>query len=274
MSNKVIDAEITKRELDEHVKLAISLDSASTKDLGDGVLEAIITTSAVDRHNESIDTAGISYKDYMNNPVVLYGHDYDGLPIGKTLKLTKQMGSQIKARFQLAVEEYPFAATVYEMIKGGYINAVSIGGIVKEWSKDYSTILKMDMAEFSIVPVPANSEALITSRSLEQATGKTIDTIKAEFQDFSRSILLDKVKGMDENELEDAIKVLKNLVVRLEQTSQDPKLIDATNIKTVRHFILKDAKAVQAQSQMVIKTIKLSIKDNNNERQQTGQGRK
>lgn len=265
MSDKL---ELKKREIGEHVKLAISLDSASTKDLGDGVLEAIITTSAVDRHNESIDTAGISYKDYMNNPVVLYGHDYEGLPIGKTLKLTKQMGTQIKARFQLAVDEYPFAATVYEMIKGGYLNAVSIGGIVKEWSQDYSTILKMDMAEFSIVPVPANSQALITSRSLEQATGKTIDTIKAEFRDFSRSVLLDKVAELPDDEVNQAIKVLKNLVATLEASAPktEPEKGKLTEVKQITHYTLKaNAKAVVTQSARVVRLIKLKDKEQSNE---------
>lgn len=247
---------ITKREVGEKIKLTLSLESASTKDLGDGVLEAIISTSAVDRHNENIETAGISYKDYMQNPVVLYGHDYEGLPIGKTLKLTKQMGKQIKARFQLAIEEYPFAGTVYAMIKSGYLNAVSIGGIVKEWSEDYRSIVKMDMVEFSVVPVPANPEALITSRSLKEATGKDIDTIKNEYQDFSRSVLLDKVKDMGENEIIDAVRVLKNLTARLEEAAEAP-LTDDKNSNTVKLYILKEAKAVATQSQKIITTIKL-----------------
>lgn len=248
---------ITKREIGEKVKLALSFDSASTKDLGEGVLEAIITTSSVDRHNESIDTKGIDTKAYMSNPVVLWGHDYEGLPIGKTIKLTKQMGTQIKARFQLAVEEFPFAATVYSMVKSGYINGVSIGGIVREWSDDYSVINKMEMVEFSIVPVQANADALITSRALEKMTGKSVETIKAEFQDFNRKILLDKVADMGEDEIKDAIRVLRNLTDRLEDTAQKPVTQDA---KIVRRFVLSDAQAVQTQSQKIIKIVKLSVR--------------
>jgi len=274
MSNKVIDAEITKRELGEKVKVFLHIEKNATKALADGVIEAVVTTSTVDRTGENIITTGISTDGFMaTGGPVLYGHDYSSLPIGKTLKLV-EMKNKIKAQFQLAVEEYPFAKTVYDLIKGGYLNSVSIGGIVRQWSEDYRTIEEMDMVEFSVVPVPANEQAIITSRSLEAMTGKTVETIREEFTEFSQKIMLDKFKDMPENEINDAIKVLRNVVDRLEQTSQDPKLIDATNIKTVRHFILKDAKAVQAQAQRVIKTIKLSIKDNNNERQQTGQGRK
>lgn len=247
----------TKREVGEKVKLTMSFDNSSTKDLGNGVLEAIITTSSIDRYNESIDAEGIDVEAYMNNPVVLYGHDYEGLPIGKTLKLT---GTKKKwtARFQLAIEEYPFAATVYAMVKAGYLNAVSIGGLVREWSEDYRTILKLEMVEFSVVPVPANPEALITGRAFEEATGKTVEEVRAEFQEFSHKVFVDKLSGMPQDDVKDAVKVLKTLVARLEETAEVPSLSDDKSQKRIKHFVLKDAKAVAEQSQRVIKTIKLS----------------
>lgn len=250
--------EVTKRDIGEKIKLTMSFDSASTKDLGDGVLEAIITTSSVDRHRESVDTEGIDTTNFMNNPVVLYGHDYEGLPIGKALKLT-QTKNKIKARFQLAVEEYPFAATVYAMIKSGYLNAISIGGIVREWSEDYRTILEMEMVEFSVVPVPANPEALITSRSLEAATGKSIDQVRDEYQDFSRKVLVDKLDGMPEDEVKDAIKGLKIVMARLEETTPVPSPTDAKTLKKILRIKLMDAKAVATESQRVVKTIKLTL---------------
>lgn len=248
---------ITKRDVGERVKLTLGFDSASTKDLGDGVLEAVITTSSVDRHNENIDTGGIDTSTYMANPVVLYGHDYEGLPIGKTLKLT-EMKNKIKARFQLAVTEYPFAQTVYEMVKGGYLNAVSIGGIVREWSDDYRTIVKMDMVEFSVVPVPANPEALITARSFEEATGKTIETVRQEYAEFSHKVYVDKFATLPDDEIKDDVRTLKKLASRLEETVDSRPLTDAKNTKRVKTFVLKDAQAVATQAQKVIKTIKLS----------------
>ena len=135
---------VTEREIGERVRLSFAVDTSTVKELGDGVFEATITTSEVDRHRESIPTEGIETANFMKNPVVLYGHDYSGLPIGKAIKLT-QMKNSIKARFQLAIKEYPFAATVADLIKGGYLNAISIGGMVMEWSEDYSQILRMDM---------------------------------------------------------------------------------------------------------------------------------
>lgn len=248
-----VDEEIIEREVDEQVKLTMNFDGASTKDLGEGVLECIVTTANEDRHGENIVTSGITTDRYMENPVVLYGHDYYGLPIGKTLKLTSQ-AKKMKARFQLATDILPFAATVYAMVKAGYINAVSIGGIVKKWSEDYRTIEEMEMLEFSIVSIPANPEALMTGRSFEKVVGKSITEVKREYEEAVQQVTLDKLKGMDNDEVKDAIKVLKTLIARLEETATEPTLADA---KTITRIVMKDAKAVAEQSQQVIKTIKL-----------------
>lgn len=257
---KVTEPEVTKREVGEQVKLAMSIDSASTKDLGDGVIEATITTSSVDRMSESIQTTGIDTSSYIKTGgVVLYGHDYESLPIGKTIKLT-EMKNKIKARFQLAVEELPFAATVYELIKGGYLNAVSIGGIVKEWSDDYRTIIQMEMVEFSVVPVPANAEAIITSRSLQEVTGKDIEEIRTEFQELVQLNMVDKFKDMHDDDISKGIEFLEKLISTLKEShkansSAGEAEPEVRHIKKVR--VLTAAKAVNQESERVIRLIKI-----------------
>lgn len=245
---------VKKRQIGEHINFHANFEPTKTKDLGEGVIEAVITTGAIDHHNESINMDGIDLASYHGT--VLYGHDYEGLPIGKTLSLTK-MKSKIKAKFQLAVQEYPFANLIYNMIKGGFITDVSIGGLVKRWSDDFMTIEEMTMKEFSVVPIGANPEAMITAVKTLKLDPKEV---KREYQEFARSILLDKVADMGEDELRDAIKVLKNLVARLEQTAiNEPSHKDAKQIKRIKHLILADAKAANTQSQKVIKIVKLSI---------------
>lgn len=261
MSKQPTNSDVKVREIGEKVKLNLSFEPTLTKDLGSGTVECVVTTSTVDRYNESIDTQGIDTVNYMTNPVVLYGHDYSGLPIGKTLSLN-QTKNKMKAKFQLAVDEYPFAATVYAMIKSGYLNAVSIGGRVKEWSDDYKTIMQMEMVEFSVVSVPANPEALITGKAFEDAVGKTWEEVESEFEDFSNKIMLDKLKKMPDDELNDAVRVLKALTARLEETALEQSLPDAkTNDYTGKRFVLKDAKRVAEQSQRVIKLVKLTVRE-------------
>lgn len=246
-----------KREVGEHISFGAHFESEKTKDLGEGVIEATISTNGVDHHGEVINQDGVDLSQYHGT--VLYGHDYEGLPIGKTISI-KKFKNKITARFQLAIKEYPFAQTVYEMIKGGYLTDVSIGGMVAKWSEDYRTIEEMIMKEFSVVPIGANSQAMITSKSFD-AINKTPEIVKAEYQDFAKQVMLDKVKEMDDDEIIDTIKVLKNLVVRLEEASKAPLADEKLDTKTVRRFRLKDAQAVATESQKLIKIIKLKTKE-------------
>lgn len=249
--------EVVTREIGERINVHLGLDQELTKDLGEGMIEAVVTTSSIDRQGESLKTTGINTVGFMaTGGPVLYGHDYSSLPIGKTISLTEGR-NKIKAVFKMAIEEYPFAKTVYDLIKGGYLNAVSIGGIVRQWSEDYTTVMKMDMVEFSVVPVPANEEAIITSRSLEEMTGKSIDTIKGEFEEFSSRVMLDKIKSMGDDEVEDALRVLKSLIARLEESAiTAPALADAKPIKIIRRYRLKDAQALNFETQRIVKIIK------------------
>lgn len=251
--------DIVKREVGEKVTIHAHFEKGATKELDadNGILEAVVTTSGQDRHGEQIVTDGIDVSNYIEkNPVVLYGHDYWGFPIGKTTKL-KQQKNKIVATFQLALEEYPFAQTVYNLVKGGYLNAVSIGGIVRKWSDDYRQILEMEMLEFSIVSIPANPDAMITERAFKDIAGKSMDDVRKEFEQFSQSVMLDKLKHMDNDEVNDTIKVLKNLVVRLEQSAEQQQ--DSPDAKHIRRIVLRDAQQVATQSQKVIKTIKVNL---------------
>lgn len=237
------------REVGEHISFSAHFDAEKTKDLGEGMLEATISTNAIDHHGEVINMDGVDTSQYHGT--VLYGHDYEGLPIGKTTNL-KKFKNKITARFQLAVKEYPFAQTVYDLIKGGYLTDVSIGGLVAKWSDDYRTIEEMVMKEFSVVPIGANSDAIITAKSL----GKSIDDLRNEYEDYARKVLVDKFKSMPDHEIRDAIKVLRILMARLEDTISESDLKDE-NQKTIKHFVLKDARAVVEQAQRTVKIIKL-----------------
>jgi hypothetical protein len=119
MAGKKTDPTTEKRQ-NERVDIHCNINPSTVKDLGDGVFEAVITTPSMDRQGEQIITDGINPESWVQTGMpVLYGHDYGGLPIGKGLSF-KVYKSKMTARFQLAVEEYPFAATVAKLIKGGY----------------------------------------------------------------------------------------------------------------------------------------------------------
>jgi HK97 family phage prohead protease len=248
------DTEIITRQAGEAVSVFAHLEPSLTKDLGEGVIEATVSTNATDHHNESINIDGVNTDTYHGT--VLYGHDAQGLPIGKTISMTKSK-NKLKAKFQMAIQEYPFAKTVYDLIKGGYLTDVSIGGIVDQWSADYSTIEKMTMKEFSVVPIGANHQAMITSKSFGDVT---LDQISKEYEQFVRGAMLDKVSAMGEDDINQAIKVLDNLLATLKHTAQTDVTGESqpTEIKRIKRIRLIDsAKALNRESERLIKVIKL-----------------
>lgn len=245
-------------EIGEQVSVQANINPSLTKALGEGVIEVVVSNSKEDRQGERIVMEGIDLKQIKRNPVVLYGHDYQGLPIGKITKIWVD-GSNLKARIQLAVKEYPFAATVYDLIMGGYLNAVSIGGMVKSWSGDFTIIEELEMVELSIVPVGAHRDALVVARSL----GKSADDIRNEFQEFAHKTMIDKIKGLDDDELTNTVGTLEKLVATLKvevsaRTGNANSEVRKVKLLTIR----KTAQAVDKQAEHVIKLVKLKEADN------------
>lgn len=248
-----MEEEILKREVGEKVYVRGLFESEETKDLGDGVLEATVNTGEVDREGEQIDIGGVDIKNYKDNSVVLYGHDYYSLPIGKSIT-TRKLNGKIISKFKLAVDEYDFAATVYNMIKGGYLNAVSIGVIVKEWSQDYSKILKSEMVEFSVVPVPADRGALI-----QRSLGKSEEEFRSEYKDFVMRSLDQKAS---KDELEKHIINLKNLVALLEDTHKvSQKAVATEKVRKIHKITLtKTAGQLVKEAEKAVHILKISLK--------------
>jgi phage head maturation protease len=64
----------------------------------------------------------------------------------------------------------PMGDTVYKMLKAGFLNATSVGFLplahTMNDNRGYD-FTKQELLEFSVVPVPANSEALARSLSLK-----------------------------------------------------------------------------------------------------------
>ena len=256
---------IIVREVGEHVEVMASFEPNSVKDLGEGVFEATVTTAEVDRTGELIETDGLTTDGWVKTGMpVLYGHDYSSLPIGKGLSF-KQLKTKLTARFQLAVKEYPFAQTVADMIKGGYLNAVSIGGIVKQWNETYTVIEQMDMVEFSVVPIPANASAIITSRSFEKATGKTVEEVSKEYKDFVQQTTVEKLeKTLDVDELAKYIESLKDLTVVLEKAKElkiNEKDISKEDAEKITLTLRKTAGKVSETGQQIIRLVKAKKED-------------
>lgn len=133
-----------------------------------------ISTGAVDREKDVINQAGWDLKAYKKSPVVLFAHDYKQPPIGRTTHL-RHVDGALKATVEFAPKEAnPMAETVYQLVKGGFLSSASVGFRphkhafnAERGGVDFEA---QELLEWSIVPVPANPEALM------DAKGAGIDT--------------------------------------------------------------------------------------------------
>lgn len=128
-----------------------------------------ITTPSVDREGDTIKTSGWQLKNYRRNPVVLFAHDSRSLPVAQAPKVRREGDSLTSRETQFTnQEENPFGFMVFRLIVGKFLRATSVGFLPTEWQRAEDEdrkwgidFLKQELLEFSVVPVPANPEALV-----------------------------------------------------------------------------------------------------------------
>jgi HK97 family phage prohead protease len=134
---------------------------------GSKMRQFIVSTAAADRDNDCVSVAGWKLDNYKKNPVVLFAHDYSSLPIGKCTNIHTSKGALVA---EMEFADHDMAKTVLNLVDGGFLNATSVGFRPLKYAMneerrgmDFS---EQELLEFSIVPVPANPEALIVAREL------------------------------------------------------------------------------------------------------------
>lgn len=156
-----------------------------------------ISSPNADRSRDTVDQMGVVVDNYMKNPVVLFAHNYSDMPIAKCVDL-KVAADGIIATVEFPPEGvYAKADVIYQMYKGGFLNAWSIGFMPLEYEENAEggyAFKKWEMFEFSSVPVPDNPEALTVMRS----KGIDVDLLKEKDADASTELeYTDETKIMD-----------------------------------------------------------------------------
>lgn len=118
-----------------------------------GTYVFVASDSTVDRDGDSLDQSKWDFRNYLKNPVILWGHDYYSPPIGKCVSMSLDGGRLVMEVKFASEDEYAFAATIEKLVSGGYVNTCSVGFI----SHDDGS---MELLELSIVSVPANPNAV------------------------------------------------------------------------------------------------------------------
>ncbi len=156
------------------------------------ILRFKISTGAVDREGDIIATTGWDLAEFKSAGVVLFAHNSRALPIAKPLD-TWVEGSALKSRAQFpTAETHEFGNLVFRLLEQELLKATSVGFIPLEWKINEERrgtfgpgidFLRQKLLEWSIVPVPANPEALIEAgqkdfdlRPLYEATQEALDS--------------------------------------------------------------------------------------------------
>lgn len=161
-------------------------------------LSFTIATNIVDRHGDRVEPEGFGLDAYRKNPVVLFAHDTRQPPIARTREIRVE-GGRLKAEAIFMDAEMDrfrggFADSVYRMLKQGYLQATSVGFRPIEFERlsgedgapsDGLLFKKQDLLEFSIVPVPANPQALIEARGAGIDMRPYLDWVEEAIDDWA-----------------------------------------------------------------------------------------
>jgi hypothetical protein len=138
-------------------------------DDGEMMVPFILTSEIEDRDGDTVVVAGRDGSDYDANPIVLFGHDSQSLPIGHSLDprtgraAVYVRGKQIIQHVWFDKED-PFAREVYRKIKAKLLSGISVAFIPLEAYKKPGgrgfVYERWIHTESSIVPLPSNPQAL------------------------------------------------------------------------------------------------------------------
>lgn len=153
------------------------VDRANVTD--DSPLRVIMASEGRQADGIDLRMSGADLSRYRGNPVLGYGHSYYGrmnLPIGRVNPDTMAVdGTQLAGSLEFDQGD-EFAREVERKMRAGFLNAVSIGFDVLQWESaddNYwrgGVATKWELSELSVVPVPMDAAALVTSgRGLDPA---------------------------------------------------------------------------------------------------------
>lgn len=157
----------TEKAGDTNMNKLYSIYQVTKSEKGKDEYEAVASAFTLDRDGEMIDPKGWKLDNYRKNPVILLGHNYHTLPVGRALWV-KADDSGLKIKFKLATTDT--GKEIQKLIDENILSTLSVGFIPKTWiepneegkSKGVRRIYtECELLEVSLVSVPANPDATI-----------------------------------------------------------------------------------------------------------------
>lgn len=165
--------------------------------------KVVASDETVDRVWESIKIDGRDLKNYLKNPIILFGHKYNDMD-DVVWKATK-----IYVENNALIVEWIFAGTkswqqLRQLYEEWILKTVSVWFIVKERDASNSKIItKAELLELSFVPVPCNPNALSLNKDILDAMIENglIKEIETDENSNDEEIEPDKVSDVMDHEI-------------------------------------------------------------------------
>jgi len=162
-------------------------------DTGKRTMRFVASDESVDRYGDIIRADGWQLDNFRKNPVLLFAHNSREPAIGGVTKIAVE-GTQLMADVELLDEGVnPTADIVWACLDKGFMRATSVGfaptGKINSLLDDHGNwtgyeFTSQELLELSVVPVPANPQALAVAKSL----GLSVDAARRVFIDESRAV--------------------------------------------------------------------------------------
>ena len=217
---------------------------------GTRVIRFIASDETADRMGDIIKVDGWELGNFVKNPVILWGHKGHEFPIGKGVPSIGTKADGAPALFMdiefATAEQNPEAETVYQLAKGGFLNAVSVGFIPKEitevaddqrlelglgmWGQ---LITKAELLELSVCSVPMNANAIqagikslreagldSAADKLEKATPDTERDLFAAIEHLKTLVEVDEEEVIEPNTGTELLKAFERIAVSQADTAE------------------------------------------------------
>jgi hypothetical protein len=154
---------------------------------GDLYQAFIASDRTVDDYGTTFNPDGWDTKRFRRNPVVLFMHDQDDLPVGRDVGIHIVPGQALRGLVRFTPPDlYAFGDQVGRMVLGGFLNTCSIRFAPLEWKEadrelaawqQYAIdFIRQTLLEYSITTIPGNENAMADGRALS-AAGVDVDVV-------------------------------------------------------------------------------------------------
>lgn len=172
------------------------------KEVDDEVISILASDETVDRDNDIILASGWDTKNWLNTGALLYGHNYDSLPVG-TAHGAEVVGDKLYVYSKLAKKgTSEWHDAIRSLIAQKILKGVSVGFKATDFEPNSyggRTFKKQELLELSLTPIPSNPNAklLVKDYSKEIQDKLVVQEKQEETQDVElAATFLELVKNL------------------------------------------------------------------------------